>query len=125
MSSNLEQRLYRLEAAQQVMAQQIASLQSMVAALQQQQYGLGGANGGGGGGGPIYYGCTLSAALAHGSSVTGQTVWNLNAGARVGVTTSGTIYNDGPNGADDVASGAQVILNSNGDGTWEVIGVFC
>jgi hypothetical protein len=79
----------------------------------------------GGGGSPIYFGCTLSAALAHGSNVTGQTVWKLSGGSRANVTTNGKVYNDGPATANDIASGKQVILAANDDGTWTVIGVYC
>lgn len=125
MTSNLEQRLYRLEAQLGVIAQQIASLQSLVAALAQQQYGMGGGFGGGGGGGGTYFSATLSAALAHGSSVSGQTVWKLVSGSRTTVTASGVIYNDGPNAADDIASGSQVILAANDDGSYTATGVYC
>jgi hypothetical protein len=125
MTSNLEQRLYRLEAQLGVIAQQIASLQSLVAALAQQQYGMGGGFGGGGGGGGTYFSATLSAALAHGSSVGSQTVWKLVSGTRTNITTTATIYNDGPTATNDIASGKQVILATNDDGSYAAIGVYC
>jgi hypothetical protein len=125
MPSNLEFRLLRLEGQFTTIEQQIATILGQIAALGQQQYGAGGGFGGGGGGGGTYFSATLSAALAHGSSVSGQTVWKLVSGSRTTVTASGVVYNDGPNAADDITSGSQVILAANDDGSYTATGVYC
>lgn len=125
MASNLEQRLYRLETALTRDDQLIAQMQARIATLEQKQYAASAGSGGGGGGGAVYFGCTLSAALTHGSSVTGQTVWKLESGARTNVTTNGTIYNDGPTASNDIASAKQVICLANDDGTYTAAGVYC
>jgi hypothetical protein len=124
-ASNLEQRIYRLEAEIRTIQQQLAGILSQLAALAQQIYAQQAPGGGGGGGGGTYFACTLSAALAHASSVSGQTVWKLVTGTRTNVTTTAVIYNDGPNAADDIASGKTVILATNDDGSYTVIGVYC
>jgi hypothetical protein len=81
--------------------------------------------GGGGGGGPSngYFSATLSADLAHGRSLQDQRVWTMPGQAQV--TAAGKIYNDGPTGTNDIASGKQVILAANADGSYTVIGVYC
>jgi hypothetical protein len=125
MTSNIEQRLLRLEGQFTTIEQQIATILGQIAALAQQQYGAGGGFGGGGGGGGTYFGCTLSAALNHGSSVGSQTVWKLVGGSHTTVTSSATIRNDGPTATNDIASGKQVILATNDDGSYTAIGVYC
>jgi hypothetical protein len=79
----------------------------------------------GGGGGGIYLVAVVSAALPHGGSITGQAVFRLASGSRSQVTATATIYNDGPNPADDIASGSTVILMSNSDGSYTAVGVYC
>lgn len=121
-----------LESRIQVLEQRVESLyrrllgdEQTLANVRQQLKGAYQQLGGGGGGGGTYYACTLSAALAHGSSVTGQTVWTLSSGARTNVSTNATVYNDGPNAADDIPSGSQAILAENADGTYTATGVYC
>jgi hypothetical protein len=122
---NHGQRLLRLEDEIKALAQQVAQLFRRVAALEQQMRSAGGGTGAGGGGGPAYFGATLSGILAAGSpgtALTGQNVWKISGGARVPVTSIGVLYNDTPNA---IASGKQVLLVPNEDGTWTAIGVPC
>ena len=122
----IEGRILQLEAKlenlyrrlQDLVAQLNAVRQTVRAAFQQ-------VGSGGGGSSTVYLSCTLSSALAHGSSVAGQTVWQLASGSRSNVTTTGTIYNDGPASTNDIASGAQVIVLPNPDGSYTAIGVYC
>jgi hypothetical protein len=121
--SDLEQRLFFLE---QLMARVDYSLQQ----LRQQSQGLANqqrqgswGQGGSGGASAAYFSCTLSGALAHGSSIAGQSVWKMP--GRATAAASATVYNDGPNAADDIATGKQVILAANSDGSYTAIGVYC
>ena len=122
--SDLESRLFFLEqlisGRLQYDLQQL-KLQMQNLANQQRQGGW--SSGGGGGSTAGYFGATLSGALAHGSSISGQTVWKMP--GRATVTASGTIYNDGPTATNDIASGKQVILAANDDGSYTVVGVYC
>jgi hypothetical protein len=101
------------------LADQLKWLRQKLQALERELPGAGAAPSAG------YFGCTLSAALAHGTQVTGQTVWKLESGARTDVGTAETIYNDAPRPADDIASGSQIILAANDDGTYTVVSVPC
>lgn len=80
---------------------------------------------GGGGGGGSYIGCTLSANLTHGSSLTNQTVWRMDNGSHATITATATVYHDGPSAASDLTSGDQAILQANRDGTYTVVGRYC
>jgi hypothetical protein len=120
----LEARLAEVERILRDLARAAAELAQRVVALEQKAALIGGTGGTGGtGGGAGYFGCTLSAALAHGSSISGQTVWKMP--GRVTVTAAGTVYNDGPTATNDIASGKQVILAANDDGTYTATGVYC
>jgi hypothetical protein len=126
MTSNVEQRLLRLEGDKQALQQQVATILGQIAALGQQQFGAGGGfGGGGGGGGGTYFGCSLTSALNHGSSVGSQTVWKLVGGSRTAISNVATIYNDGPTSSNDIASGTQVIVAANDDGSYTATGVYC
>lgn len=122
----IEQRIAQLEAKLENLYRRLLDLtvqlnnarQTVRAAFQQR-------TGGGSSGGAVYLCCTLSAGLAHASSVTGQTVWKMASGTRSNITTNATIYNDGPSSSDDIASGSQVILATNDDGSYTAIGVYC
>jgi hypothetical protein len=120
-----EQRMRALEQRVESIYRKFLDLVTQLRATQQ---GLTAANQQGGAqpsgsGGNGYFGCTISTALAHGASITGQTVWSMP--GRTTVTAVGVIYNDGPRSINDIASGAQVILASNSDGSYTVTGVYC
>lgn len=120
----LENRILNAEQRLEKLYRMILDLLQKLAALQARTVGTGGGDGGSGGS-AAYYACTLSGNLAHGSSIAAQTVWTFKNGARSTLPDTATVYNDGPNGADDINSGNTVILASNGDGTFTAIGVYC
>lgn len=107
----------------------LLDLQAQLRAVQQGLVALAQQGGAGSGesGGAGYYGAILSAALAAGSggvpaALASQTVWQLSGGARGNMTGTFTVYND--TGA-SIASGSQVLLASNPDGSFTVISVAC
>jgi hypothetical protein len=122
--NNLEARVFRLEQDVSRLRQQMDDVLRRLARLEQQAANGNGGMGGGGGSG--YFVCTLSAALTHGAQLANQTVSQVDkTGTRKQVSTTATVVNDGPNAADDIASGKTVLLASNSDGSFTVIGVYC
>lgn len=122
---NLELRVFRLEQDVSKLQRQMEDVLRRLSRLEQQMANSNGGDGGGGGGSG-YFVCVLGSALSHGAQLTGQTVSQVDkTGARKQVSTTATIVNDGPNAADDIASGKTVLLASNSDGSYTVIGVYC
>lgn len=82
---------------------------------------------GGGGDGSTgkYLACTLSANLAHGASLAGQTAWKLIGGTRANIDTNAKVWNDGPSSSSDLSTGDTVILMVNDDGSYTATGRYC
>lgn len=124
MTSNLEQRVYRLEVELQAIQQQLAGIIAKLNQVAQNQWVPSGGNAGPSGGTAGYFGCTLSgdlpASLA--SALTGQTIWQIDSGARSNVTTDGAVWNDS---GSVIPSDTQVTLAQNPDMSYTVVTVPC
>lgn len=131
MPTNDAQRIFKLEQALRMMQQQIQAIQTTLGQLAQNQFGI--TNFGSGGGGnefPLF--CTPTGGIAGatgppasgapGGPLTGQTVYSINAGAFVSVSTNVDVYN-GMESAVVVTNTLLVLQNA--DGTYTAVGQSC
>jgi hypothetical protein len=127
--NSLEARLYQLEIIVRSVQDQLRQLTQRLGAVEQQQFaGANAGNMGGGGGGSILF-CQPTAAIAAatgiatpGGPLTGQTVWSINGGSFVSVSTTASIYNP----MDDATVPTNnLAVSLNADGTYSAVSQSC